>query len=288
MWVYLNDRFVPREEAVVSVFDRGFLYGDGVYETMRAYHGRVFLLAEHLARLERSAERLQLRMPVPREQLADLVRASIERNRLEEAYVRVTVSRGSGEIGLDPALCKIPTLVIIAKAFLPYPDSFYSEGISIAIVQTRRNLPAALPPEVKSLNFLNNILAKMEAIAVGAYEGVMLNHRDELTEGTTSNLFVVQNGRLCTPARECGILDGITRDVVLQLAHELKIPTEETRLYVKDLYGAEECFLTNTTHEVLPVTNANGRAVGNGRPGPITSRLRASFQTRLDGLLERT
>jgi branched-chain amino acid aminotransferase len=286
MWVYLNDRFVSREEAVVSVFDHGFLYGDGVYETMRAYRGRVFLLAKHLARLERSAERLQLRMPIPREQLADLVRASIDRNRLQEAYVRVTVSRGAGEIGLDPALCKTPTLVIITKAFLPYPDFFYSEGISIAIVQTRRNLSEAVPPDVKSLNFLNNILAKMEAIAVGAYEGVMLNHRDELTEGTTSNLFVVQNGRLCTPARECGILDGLTRGVVLQLAHALKIPTEETRLYVKDLYGAEECFLTNTTHEVLPVTKANGRAVGNGRPGPITSRLRASFQTSLDGLLE--
>ena len=288
MWVYLNDRFVPREEAVVSVFDHGFLYGDGVYETMRAYRGRVFLLEKHLARLERSAERLQLRMPIPREHLADLVRASIERNRLQEAYVRVTVSRGAGEIGLDPALCKTPTLVIIAKAFLPYPDSFYSEGISIAIVQTRRNLPEALPPDVKSLNFLNNILAKMEAIAVGAYEGVMLNHRDELTEGTTSNLFVVQNGRLCTPARECGILDGLTRGVVLQLADELKIPTEETRLYVEHLYGAEECFLTNTTHEVLPVAKANGRPVGNGRPGPITSRLRASFQTSLNGLLERT
>ena len=288
MWVYLNDRFVPREEAVVSVFDHGFLYGDGVYETMRAYRGRVFLLAKHLARLERSAERLRLRMPIPREHLADLVRASIERNRLQEAYVRVTVSRGSGEIGLDPALCKTPTLVIIAKEFVPYPDSFYSEGISIAIVQTRRNLPEALPPDVKSLNFLNNILAKMEAIAVGAYEGVMLNHRDELTEGTTSNLFVVQNGRLRTPDRKCGILDGLTRGVVLQLAHELKIPTEEARLYVEDLYGAEECFLTNTTHEVLPVTKANGRPVGTGRPGPITSRLRASFQSSLDRLLERT
>jgi branched-chain amino acid aminotransferase len=288
MWVYLNNRFVPREEAVVSVFDHGFLYGDGVYETMRAYRGRVFLLAEHLARLERSAGRLQLRIPIPREHLADLNRASIERNRLHEAYVRVTVSRGSGEIGLDPALCKTPTVVIIAKAFLPYPDSFYSEGIGISIVQTRRNLPEALPPEVKSLNFLNNILAKMEAIAVGSYEGVMLNHRNELTEGATSNLFVVQNGRLRTPARHCGILDGLTRGVVLQLATELKIPTDETRLYVEDLYGAEECFLTNTTHEVLPVTSANGRAVGNGRPGQITSRLRASFQTSLDRLLERT
>src|SRR5712691_8115325 len=182
MWIYLNDRFVPQEEAVVSVFDHGFLYGDGVYETLRAYRGRVFQLAEHLARLERSASRIQLHLPVSRERLTDLVRESLLRNQLQEAYLRITVSRGAGEIGLDPALCKTPTLVIITKAFLPYPDSFYSEGISIAIVQTRRNLPEALPPDVKSLNFLNNILAKMEAIAVGAYEGVMLNHRDELTE----------------------------------------------------------------------------------------------------------
>lgn len=286
MWIYLNDRFVPPEEAVVSVFDHGFLYGDGVYETMRAYRGRVLLLTEHLARLERSASRLQLQVPIPREQLGDLVRTSVERNRLQEAYIRVTVSRGAGEIGLDPGLCKTPTLVIVAKLFQPSPDSFYAEGVGIAVVRTRRNLPEALPPEVKSLNFLNNILAKIEATAAGAYEGVMLNHRDELTEGTTSNLFVVQNGHLRTPALECGILDGITRGVVLKLAHELKIPTEETRLRVEDLYGAEECFLTNTTQQVLPVTNVNGRPVGNGRPGPITGRLRASFQTRLDRLLE--
>lgn len=287
MWIYLNDRFVPPEEAVVSVFDHGFLYGDGVYETMRAYRGRVLLLAEHLARLARSASRLQLHVPVPREQLGDLIRAAVERNHLQEAYIRVTISRGVGEIGLDPALCKTPTLVIVAKPFQPYPDSFYSEGVGVAIVRTRRNLPEALPPEVKSLNFLNNILAKIEATAAGAYEGVMLNHRDELTEGTTSNLFVVQNARLRTPALECGILDGITRGVVLQLAHELKIPTEETRLGVEDLYGAEECFLTNTTQEMLPVTKVNGRKVGNGRPGQITSRLRLSFHAGLDRLLER-
>jgi branched-chain amino acid aminotransferase len=287
MWVYLNDKFVPQEEAVVSVFDHGFLYGDGVYETLRAYRGRVFQLAEHLARLERSASRIQLHLPVSPERLTDLLRESLKRNQLQEAYLRITVSRGAGEIGLDPALCKSPTLVIITKPFQPYPESLYTDGVSVIIANTRRNLPEALPPQVKSLNFLNNILAKIEAKAAGAQEALMLNHRGELTEGTTSNLFVVHRGRVRTPAVECGILKGITRGLVLQLASELGIPSEEARLTVDDLLRAEECFLTNTTQEVLPVTRVNGTVIGNGRPGEITRRLHASFRTGLDRFLDR-
>lgn len=286
MWVYLNDKFVPQEEAVVSVFDHGFLYGDGVYETLRAYRGRVFQLAEHLARLERSASRIQLHLPVSLERLTDLVRESLSRNQLQEAYLRITVSRGAGEIGLDPALCKSPTLVIIAKPFQPYPESLYADGVSVIVAKTRRNLPEALPPQVKSLNFLNNILAKMEAKAAGAHEALMLNHQGELTEGTTSNMFVVQRGRVRTPAVECGILNGITRGLVLQLASELGIPSEETRLTVDDLLRADECFLTNTTQEVLPVTRVQGTMIGNGRPGEITRRLHASFRACLDRLLD--
>jgi branched-chain amino acid aminotransferase len=286
VWVYLNDKFVPQEEAVVSVFDHGFLYGDGVYETLRAYRGRVFQLAEHLARLERSASRIQLHLPVSLERLTDLVRESLSRNQLQEAYLRITVSRGAGEIGLDPALCKSPTLVIIAKPFQPYPESLYADGVSVIVAKTRRNLPEALPPQVKSLNFLNNILAKMEAKAAGAHEALMLNHQGELTEGTTSNMFVVQRGRVRTPAVECGILNGITRGLVLQLASELGIPSEETRLTVDDLLRADECFLTNTTQEVLPVTRVNGTMIGNGRPGEITRRLHASFRACLDRLLD--
>ena len=228
MWVYLNDKFVPQEEAVVSVFDHGFLYGDGVYETLRAYHGRVFKLAEHLARLERSASHIRLHLPASPERLTDLVREALSRNLLQEAYLRITVSRGAGEIGLDPALCKIPTLVIIAKPFQPYPESFYAAGVSVIVARTRRNLPEALPPQVKSLNFLNNILAKMEAKAAGAHEALMLNHRGDVTEGTTSNVFAVQEGRLRTPSVECGILEGVSRRLVLQLASELGIPSEET------------------------------------------------------------
>jgi branched-chain amino acid aminotransferase len=285
-WIYLNDRFVPHEQAVVSVFDHGFLYGDGVFETLRASRGRILMLGEHLTRLERSASRLALELPLSLEQLADLIQASVERNHLQEAYIRVTVSRGAGEIGLDPALCKSPTLVIIAQPFVPHPESLYANGIGVAVVRTRRNFSEALPPEVKSLNFLNNILAKIEAIAAGADEAIMLNYRDELTEGTTSNIFVVNAGRLRTPAKACGLLDGVTRGIVLELAKDLAIPSDETVLGVADLYAAEECFLTNTTQEVLPVTKVDGRLVGDGRPGPVTARLRASYRSRLERLLE--
>ena len=167
------------------------------------------------------------------------MREALQRNQLSDSYLRITVSRGTGEIGLDPALCKAPTLVIIAKPFQPYPESIYAEGVSVILARTRRNLPEALPPQVKSLNFLNNILAKMEAKAAGAHEALMLNHRGDITEGTTSNVFVVQEGRLRTPSIECGILDGITRELVLQLASELGVPWEETRLTVEDLMRAE-------------------------------------------------
>jgi branched-chain amino acid aminotransferase len=286
MWIYLNDQFVPKDEAVVSVFDHGFLYGDGVFETMRTYHGKVLLLTDHLARLERSAATLGLSLPVSREQLADLVREARTRNRLQEAYLRVTVSRGPGEIGLDPALCKAPTLVIIAKPFQPYPDSFYTHGVSVVIATTRRNSPEAIPPHVKSLNYLNNILAKMEATAAGAHEALLLNRHNEVTEGTTSNVFVVREGRLRTPAIDCGILAGLTRGVILKVAHTLGIETEETRLTVNDLYDADECLLTNTTQEVLPVTQVDGKMIGNGRPGEITRRLHASFRASLDRFLD--
>ena len=285
MWVYLNDRFVPQEEAVVSVFDHGFLYGDGVYETLRAYRGRVFKLADHLARLERSASRIQLHLPAGPERLADLVRETLSRNLLQEAYLRITVSRGAGEIGLDPALCKSPTLVIIANTFQPCPESFYAAGVAVIVAGTRRNLPEALPPQVKSLNFLNNILAKMEAKAAGAHEALMLNHRGDVTEGTTSNVFVVQEGRLRTPSVECGILEGISRGLVLQLASELNIPSEEARLSIADLLRAEECFLTNTTQEVLPVTRVDGHVIGDGRPGVLTRRIHASFRACLERFL---
>jgi branched-chain amino acid aminotransferase len=285
MWIYLNNRFVSKEEAKISVFDHGFLYGDGVFETLRGYRGKVLMLGEHIARLEQSAARLHIPMPVKRSRLSAIVAESLELNKLTDAYLRITVSRGLGEIGLDPALCKNPTLVVIAKPFEPYPESFYTDGVSVAVVQTRRNLPEAMPPHVKSLNYLNNILAKMEATALGAHDAVLLNHQGEVTEGTTSNVFVALGGRLLTPAHDCGIFAGITRNLVLRLARELEIPTEETRLTAADLPIADECFLTNTTVEVLPVTQVDGQKIGDGRPGEMTRRLHASFLDSLDRFL---
>jgi branched-chain amino acid aminotransferase len=285
MWIFLNDRFVDRKEAVVSVFDHGFLYGDGVYETLRAYGGRIFMLPRHLARLERSAQLIGLAPPLAEKDWGPLLAEAMRRNGIADAYLRITISRGEGEIGLDPALCPRPTLVVIAKPYVPYPARLFEEGVDLAIVAVRRNLPAALPPEVKSLNFLNNILAKREAIAARAFEGLLLTARGELAEGTTSNLFFVRDGRLCTPAAEGDILGGITREVVLLLAREAGLPTEEGRYTPEALRAAEECFLTNTTMEIMPVARVDGAPVGAGRPGPLTRRLRDLFRTNLPRFL---
>jgi branched-chain amino acid aminotransferase len=284
-WVFLNDRFVPDTEARISVFDHGFLYGDGVYETLRAYGGRVFMLRPHLARLKRSADLIGLELPIPKKDWPPLVQEALQRNRLTDAYIRITVSRGEGEIGLDPSLCARPTVVIIAKPLPGYPAELFRTGVSLAIVPVRRNLAAALPPTIKSLNFLNNILAKREATRAGAFDGIMLNADGHVAECTTSNLFFVTAGRLCTPAVSCGILDGITREVVLQLAKEQAIPTEEGRYLPDALRQADECFLTNTTLEIMPVREIERLTVGSGRPGPVTLTLRDQFQKSLPNFL---
>ncbi len=278
MWIFLNDRFVPREQARVSVFDHGFLYGDGVYETLRAYDGRIFMLPKHLARLARSARAIGLELPIPEKDWGPLLGEALRRNGLADAYLRITVSRGEGEIGLDPALCPRPTVVIIAKPLPVYPPAWFEQGVRLALVPVRRNLAAALPPQIKSLNCLNNILAKREAVRAGAFDGLMLNADGHLTECTTSNLFFIRADRLCTPALDCGILDGITREVVLLLAREAGLPVEEGCYRPEDLRQAEECFLTNTTMELMPVAEVDGKPVGAGRPGSLTLRLRSLFR----------
>ncbi|MGH7166246.1 MAG: aminotransferase class IV [Nitrospiraceae bacterium] len=288
MWIYLNDRFVTKEEATVSVFDHGFLYGDGVYETLRAYGGRIFMLAQHLARLQRSAHLIGLELPISEKDWPPLLNEALDRNGLrpgrngpDDAYLRITVSRGEGDIGLDPALCRRPTVVILALPFKPYPAQLFQQGVHLAIVPVRRNLVAALSPQIKSLNFLNNILAKREAAKAGAFDGLMLNAEGHLTECTASNLFFVQAGRLCTPSVDCGILDGITREVVILLAREQRIPVEAGRYTPESLHQAEECFLTNTTMEIMPVREVDGKPIGSGRPGPVTLTLRNLFQSNL-------
>ncbi len=253
MFIYLNDRVVPEREAVVSVFDHGFLYGDGIYETMRAYDGTVFMLDRHLERLGRSAGLIRLDIP-GRALIRDAVYETMQANRLKSAYVRITVSRGKGPIGLDPALCPAPTLVVIAEEFRQYPEQLYSEGVRLIIANTRRNLIEALNPKIKSLNFLNNILAKIEAKARGAYEALMLNAEGFVSEGTVCNIFFVREGELCTPSAEMGVLDGITRELIMRLAGEAGIRLKEGAFVPDDLFNASEIFFTNTTSEVMPVS----------------------------------
>lgn len=281
MWIYLNDRFVDQKEAVVSVFDHGFLYGDGVYETLRSYGGCFFMLRPHLARLQRSARLIGLELPIPLDEWSPLLSEALDRNGLTDAHLRITVSRGEGELGLDPALCRRPTLVIMARPLARYPDHLFQEGVSLAIVTVRRNLITALSPQIKSLNFLNNILAKREAARAGVFDALMLNAEGLLTESTTSNLFFVREGRLHTPSVDCGILDGITREVVLTLAREAGIQTEEGRYPAELLARAEEAFLTNTSMEIMPVGTIDRQPVGAGRPGPLTLKLRDLFTANL-------
>lgn len=288
MWIYLNDRFVREAEALVSVFDHGFLYGDGVYETIRSYADKLFMRDQHLARLRRSADAIGL--TIPARDWPSLLHESMVRNGVgndrTDAYIRVTISRGAGDIGLDPALCPRPTLVIITQALKPPPPDRYRTGVSLVVAKTRRNLPSALDPQIKATNFLNNIQAKREAIAAGAFDSVLLNWEGHVTECTVSNIFFVQAGRLCTPALSCGILDGITRGVILTLARDAGIPMDEGQFNLEALVAADECFLSNTTMEVMPATQLNGRPIGSGRPGPLTERLRQIFVTERRKFLE--
>ena len=290
MWIYLNDRFVKEEEALVSVFDHGFLYGDGVYETIRSYGSRIFMRDQHLARLRRSADAIGLTIPIPEQRWPTLLHEAMTRNDVgqerTDAYLRITISRGAGDIGLDPALCPTPTVVIMTKPLHPPPLEQYRIGVNLIVAQTRRNLPSALSPQIKATNFLNNILAKREAIAAGAFDSILLNWESHLTECTVSNLFFVRAGLLCTPAIACGLLDGITRDIVLSLAQESQVPVDEGHFGIEAIHKADECFLTNTSMEVMPVTMVDGHPVGNGTPGLLTRQLQRLFIANRTRFLE--
>jgi len=278
MLIYLDGHFVSREKAMVSVFDHGFLYGDGIYETMRAYEGSIFLLKKHLVRLKHSARAISLALPLPLDKIGEALNETLVVNKLLNAYVRLHISRGPGEIGLDPALCKAPTMVIVAKPFHEYTLKNYERGVSVAIVKTRRNHPLALDPSVKGTNFLNNILAKIESVKAKAYEGIMLNWEGFVAEGTISNIFLVKKGVLYTPHLDTGILEGVTRDLVLRLAKRRKIPVRETLIKPQDLFTADECFITNSTMEIMPVTTINKIPVKSGSPGPVTVALHQAYK----------
>jgi len=274
MFVYLNDNVVPEKEAVVSVYDHGYLYGDGVYETMRAYSGVVFKLSRHIERLRRSASMLQLRLPSDLV-ITDAVHKTLESNKLSDAYIRITVSRGKGPIGLDPGLCPQPTFVVIAEQFREYPDACYTQGVKLIVANTRRNLATAINPMIKSLNFLNNILAKVEAKGKGAYEAVMLNVEGFVAEGTVCNIFFFKNDVLCTPSPAAGILDGITRELVIGLAKESGLAVDEGLWRPEDMYAASEIFITNTTSEIMPVSMLDERTY---KVGERTASLRALYR----------
>jgi len=277
--VWLNGELLPQRQAKISVYDHGFLYGDGIFETLRAYQGKVFRLEDHLERLYKSAKAIFLEMPWQPRELGEAIQKTIEANQVQEGYIRISISRGEGPLGLDPKVCPRPTVVIMAKEIAPYPAEYREKGVAIAIVSIRRNHPEALSPQIKSMNFLNNILAKVEASQKGAFEGIMLNQEGYLTEGTVSNLFLVQDGKLVTPPASAGVLIGITRQVVIEAAQKLKIPFEEANLTRYDLYNAEEAFLTNSSLEVMPVTKVDSRDIAaNGLPGPLTQKLAAEYK----------
>lgn len=285
MWIFVNDGFVEKDQARISVFDHGFLYGDGVYETLRAYQGRIFLLDRHLARLRRSCEFIGLALPVKDEDWKSILTGILVRNNLYDAGFRLTVSRGEGELGIDPGLCSHPTVVVMAKPFVAYPDHMRAEGVRLQLVSIRRNHSTAQSPQIKSLSFLNNILAKQEALRAGAYDALMLNVDDQVTECTTSNIFFAANQRLHTPSVACGILEGITREVVMKLAGESGIEVEEGNYTVEEILHADECFMTNTGFEIMPVSHIGAHPIGQGKRGPLTLDLWRAFQQNLERFL---
>ncbi|UCE70780.1 MAG: aminodeoxychorismate lyase [Nitrospiraceae bacterium] len=284
--IYLNNRIVPKSRARVSVYDHGFLYGDGIYETLRVYQGTVFQLDEHIARLFRSAAMIQLTIPKTHEAIKRALSKTLKANRHKDAVVRITISRGEGPTGLDPALCSSPTFVIMSHAFKPYPAKHYQQGVKIAIVRTRRNYNGALNAQIKSLNFLNNVLARIEAKKEGALEGIMLNYRSFIAEGTVSNVFFVRDGVLCTPSVNAGILDGITRGLLVECAKELRLTVREGMFRKDALMSADEVFISNTTMEVMPVSSVNDTKISS-RPGSITKKLRRAYRKKVNAYIKK-
>jgi branched-chain amino acid aminotransferase len=278
--IFLNDRLVAHDKALISVFDHGFLYGDGIYETLRAYDGAVFMIDEHIERLFRSAAMIGLHIGKDHEAIKKAVYQTLRANRLRDAVIRITISRGAGPTGLDPELCREPTFVIFANKFSNYPEHFYRRGIKIAVVNTRRNFRGALNPQIKSLNFLNNILAKIEAKQNSAFEGIMLDYRGYLAEGTVSNIFFIHKQTLFTPGIRVGILDGITRKLILDAAYTSALKIKEGAFRKKALYAAEEVFISNTTMEVMPVSDVDDINISS-RAGKITKLLQKAYRKRV-------
>ncbi|WP_459558395.1 aminotransferase class IV [Lacunimicrobium album] len=276
--IYLNNKLVPEEQAMVSVFDHGLLYGDGIFEGLRIYSKKVFLLKEHIDRLYESAKAIRLVIPMTPEEMINATNETVAANGLTDGYIRLVVTRGAGSLGLDIRRTSNPQVIIIADQIKMYPAEMYENGMEIVTASTIRNHPQALSPRVKSLNYLNNILAKIEAIDQGKEEAIMMNHKGDVAECTGDNIFLVKNGKLTTPSKDSGILEGITRNAVIHLAKKANIPFEEVTMTRHDVYIADECFLTGSAAEVIPVTKVDGRQIGTGKPGPITHQLLDLFR----------
>uniref|UniRef100_A0A7C3VC55 Branched-chain-amino-acid aminotransferase n=1 Tax=Archaeoglobus fulgidus TaxID=2234 RepID=A0A7C3VC55_ARCFL len=275
--VYIDGEFVPENEAKISVFDHGFLYGDGVFEGIRAYNGRVFRLKEHIDRLYDSAKAIDLEIPLTKEEFIEIILETLRRNNLRDAYIRPIVTRGVGDLGLDPRKCPKPSIIVITKPWGKLYGDLYEKGLKAVTVAVRRNSFDALPPNIKSLNYLNNILAKIEANAKGGDEAIFLDRNGYVSEGSGDNIFVVKNGTITTPPA-INNLKGITREVVIELIHRLGIPFKEANIGLYDLYTADEIFVTGTAAEIAPIVVIDGRKIGDGRPGEITRRLMEEFK----------
>lgn len=281
MKVYLNDGLVDISEAKVSVMDHGLLYGDGIFEGIRLYDGCIFKLEEHLERFEYSAKSIMLNLPRSRREISDAIRETCRANNLKNGYIRLLVTRGEGSLGLSVRNCKSPQLIIIANTIQLYPEELYVQGLKIITVPTQRCSPASLPPTVKSLNYLNNILAKMEAEYSGYHEALMLNDKGYVAECSGDNVFIVQNSELITPATSSGALKGITRGVVFEIAEELGIPWREGNITRYDVWVADELFLTGTAAEIVPIIEVDARIIGTGKPGVMTTRFMENFRRRV-------
>jgi branched-chain amino acid aminotransferase len=278
MKIYIDGKFHDRGDARISVLDHGLLYGDGIFEGIRIYNGKVFKLKEHIDRLYHSSRAILLDIPMQRSEMEQAVLETVRVNAKDDGYIRLIVTRGEGALGLDPTQCARPTVIIIAGDIQLYPQEYYEKGIAVVTAATRRMPSDSLDPRIKSLNYLNNIMAKIEAKQAGCLEAVMLNHEGYVSECTADNIFVVSRGTLLTPAPNYGALDGITRATVIEISESCGIPMRETALTRYDLYTADECFMTGTGAEIMPVTKIDGRLVGDGRPGPTTKQLTDGFR----------